>query len=507
LNPTAEAFKSFDHDPAQSFMSNLNLDNEDEPKRGASRANSVRFDESAIHYAHGSRSSDLLPMRTGSGMSSHPLTERSLSHRSDGRQSSSTRTNSLGLEGSRLLGSVINSPMTPGMPPGLLILGPVPCIIRCWLSQNFSNDSLLYAAICSGSYKSSVDSRLISRLDFENLVQKDSEGIPRIKLPVFLPEATVSQASSRSNSPAPGLPALTINFIVRNFDCNDKAIKIVLGSDVLRSHSADILFSQDRLSIFDDERNRLTIPLVRPEDDLAFKSLLTTSVSPAVAAKTLSLTNGDATRGKVEEKAPEPAEPGIIGRPARPPGLQTDLPSSVTSVTSTASPPAISDYPDDFSSEHTQAKSPGPDHSLDNGTRPEPATRQDSGGIWGNWRRDSSSKADSASQSSTASGYRTTTTRTRGMKVLRPSAKTPTTSTRSFSAAHPVTPGSSDTTLLARRSSEITGANNHNDIQQPTPTKVVPMSKPSSANPVGGASAFGWLANSGPQKRTTTTAE
>jgi hypothetical protein len=490
-------------------MTNLHLDNDDEPKRGASRANSVRFDESAIHYAHGSRSSDLLPMRTGSGMSSHPLTERSLSHRSDGRQSSSTRTNSLGLEGSRLLGSVINSPMISGIPPGLLILGPVPCIIRCWLSQNFSNDSLLYAAVCSGSYKSSVDSRLISHLQLDHLVQKDGEGNPRIKLPVYLPEATVSQASSRSSSPAPGLPALTINFIVRNFDCNEKAIQILLGSDVLRSHRADILFSQDRLSIFDDERNRLTIPFVRPEDDLAYKSLLTTSISPAVAVKTLVLNNSNVTEeGKNEELVSEPTPPGIIGRPARPPSLQTDLPASRTSTASVTSPPGLSDHIDhldDTSSEHTHAKSSEPDHPLDNEGRPEPPARQDSGGIWGNWRRDSNAKTDSASQSSTASGYKSTRS-SRSMKVLRPS-KTPTSaSSRSFSAAHPIS--GSDSTPLARRSSEIMGTNGQ-DMTQHTPAKVVSgsASKPTSANPVGGASAFGWLANAGQQKRATTTAE
>ena len=111
-----------------------------------SRANRVRFDESAIHGYYGqNRSSSELPLRTGSGMDSHTLTEGSLSHRSDGRLSSSghshhsARTNSLGLEGSKLIPSASGSPSNITALPGLFLLGPLPCIIRCWLTTSFSN--------------------------------------------------------------------------------------------------------------------------------------------------------------------------------------------------------------------------------------------------------------------------------------------------------------------------------------------------------------------------------
>src|SRR5690606_2091765 len=100
------------------------LENDEEPRRGASRANSVRFDESAIHGYYGqiNRSSSELPLRTGSGMGSHPLTERSSSHRSDGRQSSSghshhsARTYSMGLDTARLVRSGSGSPPPATMP-------------------------------------------------------------------------------------------------------------------------------------------------------------------------------------------------------------------------------------------------------------------------------------------------------------------------------------------------------------------------------------------------------
>ena len=175
------------------MIGSLHLDTEDEPRRGTSRANSVRFDESAIHgnFGQNSRSvNDLYPSRSGSAFGSHPLTERSLSHKSEGRQSSthSARASSTGVE-SRPLSATVPSfipstlPLEP--PPGLFILGPVPSIIRCWLDTNFSNDSLLYAAVCTGSYKSIISTRLLRSLEYQSQITLNQEGLDTIKLPVY----------------------------------------------------------------------------------------------------------------------------------------------------------------------------------------------------------------------------------------------------------------------------------------------------------------------------------
>ena len=397
-------------------MNNTGLEGEEEPRRGASRANSVRFDESAIHGYYGqNRSSSELPLRTGSGMDSHPLTERSLSHRSDGRLSSSghshhsARTNSLGLEGSKLIPSASGSPSNITAPPGLFLLGPLPCIIRCWLTTSFSNDSLLYAAVCSGSYSSFLGFPLIEKLGLEEQIAQKGN-MRFIKLRLYLPEASIHPASSRASSPIPQLPTLTIRFLVRETDPSDKSIQILIGSDVLRSHNADILFSQEKIIMIDDERKRVSIPLVRPENDSAFKSLSTASEAsrPASSAgcngNEHSDTNGD-----------------IAGVIARPPAISPQ--QSSTSPTLRASGEAFDgiDKPpsthseadhDDSNSQSTHTKS-----VVDSESTFATPAKQENAGVWGgSWRRDS--KLDSNAVGMARS------TRGRSMKVLRPSKST-----------------------------------------------------------------------------------
>ncbi|RMD43409.1 hypothetical protein DV735_g1741, partial [Chaetothyriales sp. CBS 134920] len=310
LNPAAEAFRNFDADPG---ISALSLDNADDSRRAAaSRANSVRFDESANNHYGQSRQSIDLPTRTGSGLGSHPLSERSLSHRSDGRISNAgfVRTNSFGLESSRLLSSIHNSPKVPANPPpGFFVLGPCPSIIRCWLTETFSNSSLLYAAICTGSTLSSVSKSLVEKMGLTDQITEEG-GLQKIKLPVYLTEARITHASSRSASPAPQVPTLIAKFVVVEGLFDEKSIQIVVGSDVLRSHSADVLFSQDKLSIFDQDRNQLSVPLVRPENDEVFKNLSTASREQS----------GSVDFGRPQNVSqPSIAEkrPGIIGRPSR----------------------------------------------------------------------------------------------------------------------------------------------------------------------------------------------
>ena len=167
----------------------------------------------------------------------------------------------------------------PGLAPGLFLLGPVPAIIRCWLNTDFKHDALLYAAICSGTYMSCLDCKIVEHLGFQDQVVVDNKGTRKIKLPVYLPEAVPVSASSRSNSPAPHLPSIIVDFtIIEEYhaDANVKAIQIFLGSDTLREHHADIMFSSNQLMLYDDDRSKLQIPLVRPEDERAFNALSVT---------------------------------------------------------------------------------------------------------------------------------------------------------------------------------------------------------------------------------------
>ena len=529
-NPAAEAFRNFDQETPNSLLGSLHIDAEDEPRRGTSRANSVRFDESALHshFGHNSRSStDYLPLRTGSGMGgSIPMTERTSSHKSEGKQSSaghstySARAGSFVSE-SRPLSATV-APFVPlGPPPGLFILGPVPSIIRCWLDTKFSNESLLYAAVCTGSYRSTLDVQLVNRLGFEGEVVENQRGEPILKIPVYLPEATIQQSSPRNSSPAPRLPTLTVEFIVQSLPARPHAIQVFLGCDILRAQSADILFSLDRMTLFDDERNKVAVPLVRPENAAAFENLYTSNVdlnalndaagtdSPATG-KTPNAMNGQSVEPK---PALESKEPGQAAEELKMPSSLTADPaqlSSSHSVIGEAQKPTA----DVEAAEKTMT---GLDNSgmmeaaaITNGNTHEGMTKSEGGNIWGSWRRDAlqNGRPDLSSGTSTVSGYQRAS-RGRGMKVLKPARLNTSRSTSTNQGAVGFEAG-------AMRSGDngkgpqATGT----EILQSTPSSATekPLasdgrasfqsmsSRPRSANPVGSASAFPWLNSNEPKQ-------
>jgi hypothetical protein len=544
-NPAAEAFKNFDQDQQNGLLGSLHLDNDDEPRRGASRANSVRFDESALHghFAQVSRSSsDFFPLRTGSGLGSHPMVERSSSHKSDGRQSSaglsnhSARTNSLGLESSKFLGRVGNTTDMPlGPAPGLFILGPVPSIIRCWLDTNFSNETLLYAVVCTGSYKSLLSQNSVSRLGLEHQLTKDENGAHHVRIPVYLPEATIQQAtSSMPSSPAPQLPVLTINFTVQDCESEGRAIQIFLGSDVLRAHNADILLSQDRLTLYDDARNKLSIPLVRPEDVSVYKDLVTFAQAPDTSRLLRKGTTEQQPRVEVDAAVKSTSNKSVEANGASSNASVLDHsnngnPGNNAAASGDYSKPAISQDPEQDSMAMGKDDKPSPPNGLENVSVNGTPTRPESGSIWGSWRRDSMPHARvetvHSSNSTTGSGYQRAGRGSRGMKVLKPTKLGTTASSRSFSATTPTLTGFDAAPPRfndsGRQSSQTARSDEKDDqssesrrsvsseAKNPPPGSKEPhvvASRSRSANPIGGASAFGWL-NPSQQKRAAAAGE
>lgn len=489
FNPAAEAFKNFESESQSGMMSSLHLDHDDDRRRGTSRANSVRFDESAMnHYGASSRQSmEMLPVRTGSGMG---MSERSYSHRSDGRGSTSglsMRANSFGLE--------TGPKVSANPPPGFLFLGPVPSIIRCWLSDDFSNDSVRYAAVCTGSYGSSISRGLIQHLGLEDDIHEEG-GSSNIRLFIHLTEATIQHSSSsRSSSPVPQVPALTARFNVYEASENDPALQVFIGSDVLRAHNADVLFSEDRLLIFDDERNRLAVPLVRPESEATYRSLSTTGgVQPNISVareseKTPSrtTTNGQFSTSTIRSPPKFDHHDSATGSPA---------PNS----------PAIGPDADEgrVEPESSQVLSEQARKNEDNrsitGSGSEKsftATKsQTPSGVWGNsWRTSSAANLAKESQSQTpASGYARATTG-RNMKVLRPSGgKSMANSTRATSATgNPFGTGADAKPAEQPRQTSQTSLGDVKAATKPSGEQAAVTTK---ANPIGQASAFGWL-NSG----------
>ncbi|KAL9101005.1 MAG: hypothetical protein Q9163_003690 [Psora crenata] len=521
-NPAAEAFRSFDQDQSSSMMGSLHLDTEDEPRRGASRANSVRFDESAIHghFGQGSRSAnDFYPLRTASAFGCHPMTERSSSHKSDGRQSSagqsnhSARASSIGIDSRPLSATVpsfVPSSLPLGPPPGLFILGPVPSIIRCWLDTHFSNDSLLYAAVCTGSYKSTINSRLLSRLGYQDQVTTNREGQSVIKLPVYLPEATIQQSSSRSGSPAPQLPTLTTDFVVQDHQYQAESIHIFLGCDLLRFRNADIHFSLDRLTLFDDERNKVSVPLVRPENAALFQNLQISAADASISGEEQPQELQSSMRGNMPNlkqegqagKSDEQAEESTGQEPTT--KVPSPVPSSPTVTGEGRKTLSNQNNHDNMSATLPTDADHKDTEGLTNGATLDATTRTESTNIWGSWRRDStqSSRADGISSgASSTSGYQRAG-RGRGMKVLKPArlntSRTPSAQqTVGFDAAPSRFGDMNKTSNPSSNENPVQTSDSRRSFSSDVKTPL--SGKPRSSNPIGGASAFGWL-NYGPTK-------
>ncbi|KAF2434406.1 hypothetical protein EJ08DRAFT_605701 [Tothia fuscella] len=506
--PPADAFSGFDGH-SSNLIGSLHLDADEEPRRtgATSRANSVRFDESANqgHWSHPSRVSiDLIP-RTGSGLSSHPMIERTYSHKSDGRQSSaghsvhsatSGRANSLGIDTPFSGLGRSTSPMEyPGTAPGLFILGTVPSIIRCWLDTNFKHDSLLYAAVCTGSFASFLDQKLVDRLGFNDEVRQDNGR--KIKLAVYLPEAVTRRTSSRSSSPAPQLPTITVDFTVvtRSSEGEDKSIQVFIGSDMLRTHNGDILFSSNTLTLYDDDHVKLSVPLVRPEDERTFKDLYITSGSAASIIKTETEPFLNGLKQSVStDSALESAE----GTPIREKASR-DHPSPTPDADDKT---GRSSFGDDVSTPSTRQSFESrpslstltPNNEINPSTAPARAGPPPM--IWSNWRRDSESKPSTPTDSWSKMGQ-SYQRREQGIKVLRPS-KPP---SRTFSAHATGANSPSSVTSTSRffdegrrrMSVDPASEGKDGDGKDRGKESLPLVGKTKSANPVGGASAFSWL--------------
>jgi ubiquitin carboxyl-terminal hydrolase 4/11/15 len=433
------------------------------------------------------------------------MSERSYSHKSDGRQSSaghsvhsmaSGRANSLtGLGPSALM-------EPPGLAPGLFILGSVPAIIRCWLDTSFKHDTLLYAAVCSGSFMSFVDFCLVEQLGLQDQVYKTDDGTPKIKISVYLPEAVPITGSSRSNSPAPQLPSVAVEFTVsKEYDAraDAKSIQIFLGSDMLRSHNADLLFSANQLTIYDDDHCKLQIPLVRPEDERTFKFL-------HLSSRPLGLVDSHDVRNLTE-----------FGR-SRHDGVVSDLSASTGPSHSPRAAFKPSDSrtasPDDGGSSGGRSFEQHPRLGLSTASRTNAKDAQDSSptgavsrsgpspAMLNNWRRDSTEKSstgslDWANVGKTTSSSTNYKPRDTGMKVLRPARAG--IRTLSTSISSPSTNQSRFFDDGKRRGDEDgTGAPPvKRSVSGEKAMENAALGRPRSANPVGGASAFAWLNSAG----------
>nr|POE58970.1 hypothetical protein CFP56_24240 [Quercus suber]POE58973.1 hypothetical protein CFP56_24243 [Quercus suber] len=538
------------------MISSLHLDGDEEPRRGmpsTSRANSVRFDESANqnHFSHSSRASMDLISRTSSGLGGLHMSERAPSHRSDGRASSahsirsaaSGRASSLNLDTGYGFGDSSRSPLdVPALAPGLTFLGSAPAIIRCWMNTNFKHDALLYAAVCTGSYTSLLDMRLIQKLGFERDVRESGgEGVRTIQLPVYFPEAVPHPASSRSSSPAPQLPTLTVDFQVVERTmayAASQTIQIFIGSDVLRRHHADIMFSSNSMTLFDDERSKLSIPLVRPENEAAFKGLYTTSVEaspePQVATshtEPKSYLNGLGMAGSGDPESPAMASPppgryrppgavaaeSVASETMRAPSTGASSDARPASRLSNASRPSLS-----IPSARSEAQDP--ETSTNSASQPTPLRAGTNSASWGSWRRDGGTPASATTSQTSGLDWANAgkgrdnnyQRKEAGIKVLKPKVVSRTVSSTTGPSAPAIASphegrsrffdegrrrsGGPESSSWAKTPASATSAKDRSpsaasssSVSANANAALPPKTK---ANPIGGASAFSWL-NSG----------
>lgn len=559
-------FDNFE-EQGQSLIGSLHLDAEDEPTRrgAASRANSVRFDESALQGAswaqNGRQSGDFGPIRPGSVLGNHGMMERSLSHKSDGRHSSaghsvhsvhshhsavSGRGSSIGLDTTFTPGGQEDdSPIgIPEPPPSFFVLGSVPSIIRCWLTANFAHDTLLYANICTGSQRSVLEYSLIKELDLGDDIHRDLDGVYRIRLPVYLTEATVSShSSSRGISPAPQMPSLMATFEVAGMDQPEnaeakKAIRIFIGSETLREHSADVLLSQNRLTLYSSDREKLSIPFVRPEDNGAFKHIRTMVVLPEKPK--LNATARPFVVGNEQKQQPATANANDNDNESSQKDTQSDqdpqevgTPSSEHLGKSAGNVGASNLSESGCESERQDKEMGGSESSKGQGTQPSDhsgdSMRRPSGasGIWNSWRQGSATNGNEQKENAPLSGYQPAARTGRNMKILKPTRSNTSSSARTGSAYEPPPPPKASSGEVRRKSQG--GAENGsggNTIRweskravsissesksAPTPAAREGRSTPStprtSTNPVGGASAFSWMNPSAAKPRTPAAVE
>ncbi|PON27241.1 hypothetical protein TGAM01_v203622 [Trichoderma gamsii] len=578
--PQNDVFDDLDEQGEQ-LLGSLHLGPaEEEPVRrggAASRANSVRFDESALHGSswaaqNNRHSGDFGQVRPSTGF----MMERSLSHKSDGRHSSaghsvhshhsvaSGRASSIGLDTNFATGDEDDDDSSfdmPGLPASVYVLGTVPSIVRCWLTTDYAHGTLLYADICTGSQKSTIEYSLVKELDLLTEFQRDVSGAYKARLDVYLAEAVITRHSSRSDSAAGSVPSMSVCFEMCGGSGGDaaklsqgsKPVRIFIGSDALRAHAADILFSQNTMVLYSNERDRLRVPFIRPEDEEVFRHITTSSAAPErpkLNANAAPFVFGEINRTESEEKIP-PTPTTTTTTTTTTTATTTATPTSITAATkepgssetrSQASPAtshsepsdrvranSVPDYEED-TEKSTRDASGSERRRRDGSSASEASRREASSGIWGSWRNPNGSGTDQR-ETGPLSGYQPAP-RGRNMKILK-APKSSSSSARTGASYEPPIPSKSE---LGRRKSQIsmsgestsTAAANGsikwetkkpgaasegkgNEAAKPASTSggrtaSGSVSLPRSANnPVGVASAFSWMTPPGTAKSTKTT--
>jgi hypothetical protein len=270
------------------------------------------------------------------------------------------------------------------------------------------------------------------------------------------------------------------------------------------------------MTLYGDDRNKLSVPFVRPEDEGSFKDLCTVSMpleKTELNAAALSFTPGEtSTKSESpskqfmppilstnqERKDPTSTEQSIGSSkdilPSKSTSGSRGRKSSVKSLSTPAHEPGVTDS--DLSNEQPPAES---------ANLSDPNSRDSPGGIWGSWRNGNHS---GNSENELMSGYqRAVKGGGRSMKVLKSSGsksllgsaatsnRSTSFSTRSTSSYEglPQAKGQSEIRRKSQADFVPQKWENQRRASEDQNSSKIAASVPRSSNPVGGASAFSWM--------------
>ncbi|KAG9983318.1 UCH-domain-containing protein, partial [Aureobasidium melanogenum] len=238
------------------------------------------------------------------------------------------------------------------------------------------------------------------------------------------------------------------------------------------------------MTLIDDDQCKLSIPLVRPENENTFNSLFISSLQPMKPQEMIpeeqSQLNG---LGQTELNTPS-NELTFDDEPLQP-------------VTNTIEQPTEKPVPEeDVSTDRLQPSASKvvrlENKDMSSTQSPAAATPAASPSIWSNWRRETSSQSINSEAGGIASknkdsGYQR---RDAGIKVLRPTRSSGRTFSSGSVASSPAGEGRSRYFDDGKKKVPDTVAG---DEKVTRDNPVEPVTSKTRSNPAGGASAFSWL--------------
>ncbi|KAF3938283.1 hypothetical protein ABW19_dt0207159 [Dactylella cylindrospora] len=235
------------------------------PRRGASRANSVRFDDAIqnhwFHDPHDSVDESYFPpSRSISQLGGHMLSERSASSKSDGRHNS-LNSHSVGFDNQSFFDADLGVPLVNNASHNSSVISKPPKIewatnaqISCRLNP-YAEESFT-AYLSSASVDSVIDFDIVSKLNLRDSLRHRDNGKIQIQLGLYFFESDILSSTQADNS----MSKVTVEFTVLVSEKDGICpCSIVMGNDILMSRQAEISFRRQQLEIQLDDGTRAAI--------------------------------------------------------------------------------------------------------------------------------------------------------------------------------------------------------------------------------------------------------